>query len=161
MKPMMRINRALSHKIAEAVGAQDSDCFHNAIQTMMRAPKSTRVVYVEGYAVGTHVPIPLTHGWVEGRDKRGAFIIEVTPSWLGMHGAKYFPAVRYTLVDVWAKVKKKQLLPFFDQDGTVIPAIAREAYIAAQKECWGPEWPEIAKYWRLEANLQNAKGGKK
>lgn len=139
MTAMTDVDRVLSAKLSGMVHAKDKDCYVNAVQALA-ASNDPEARYVEGYAIGDLFPMVQPHGWVELRGR----IVEVTPVWLAMKTARYFPATRMDLNDCTKHVMANETLPWTIGDFAV-PEAHRAVWLDAQRAAWGEQYDEVAK----------------
>lgn len=105
-------------------------CWWNALRAakLLSRRKGIVVRYVEGYAVMSCFPIPISHGWIEMDGET----VEVTTDELF---AAYFPGVRYDP----KTTRSRQTMPiaeFHHRTPEVMAAMA-EAMIAAHAHAFG------------------------
>jgi len=85
----MIVNRELSARLAEKVGAKPKGCWLNAWQALQRERELEGGLYVEGWAVTDGDALVIEHGWLE----IGGEIVD--PSLYDPPARAYFPALRF------------------------------------------------------------------
>ncbi len=130
------LNRALSRRVAMMVGAENGECFKNAVLGLQLVGDGA--TYIEGWAADTRLPILVAHGWVELSNGR---IVDPTPVWHKRgRSSQYFPARRYPRAEVERRVKRRAItiLPFErGLEAGMIPRDLWAGYVAATKATLG------------------------
>ena len=85
----MIVNRELSARMAEKVGAEPKQCFLNAWQALQCEHELEGGLYVEGWAVTDDDALVIEHGWLE----LGGEIVD--PTVYDPPARAYFPVLRF------------------------------------------------------------------
>jgi hypothetical protein len=132
------VDLELSRELCEKVRGQDKACFYNAWSALPFAPEGS--YYVEGYGSGI---LASMHGWIETPE---GTIIDPTPCFHDKNEKRewkttYFPAKRWTLVELCADTVEIGELPFnSDEFGQSFKLVEyREAFRRATYHSYGPE----------------------
>jgi hypothetical protein len=148
-----RIDLGESARVSERVAAMNKQCWWNALRGLRSVYRTTPgAAYVEGHAI-SRFGIIAEHGWIELADGR---IVDPTPSWHeylidGTETAEqaqvYFPAVRYTVADLKARLRgrtpKRMPLSHGDEWGMDPATPYGAAYNAAHKFAYGMTQAEM------------------
>ena len=122
----------VSEELAGIIGAENGECFYNALQGLMTADMG-EAYYVEG--VASNEVLLCHHGWLE---LPGGLIVDPTPCYYErdkrLSPAAYYPAKRWLLHEVVDIMENDDdlLLPLLGWDGREFKSREyRDAYRAA------------------------------
>lgn len=126
----------LARAIAEDIGAENKECWANALRGLAcNASAEDELLYVEGWACGPELPIPMEHAWLERPD---GTIVDPTPAYHNGREHAYFPAKRYTRAEAAKAAFDYGIQPFTTEGDQLMGlrfALWREAYLRAH--VWG------------------------